>query len=105
MLRQLGRTAVAILDMHHAAGDAHRAEQIAAVMRTHIAAVRETLPAVTTNQRSVTDTQDSRAGEAVRVATGGNVRAGYGSPMPTKLDPVRPVTPIVPQERDGTGRE
>ncbi|TFB90006.1 relaxase/mobilization nuclease domain-containing protein [Cryobacterium luteum] len=110
MLRQLGRTAVAILDMHSAHGGARRAEQIASVMSNQVAAVRGSLPAVQrlgkpAGTRPEITPENSRVAEAVRVATEGLAAPRSGSPVPNTLEPTKRKTPATPRERGDLGRD
>ncbi|MDH6238467.1 relaxase/mobilization nuclease domain-containing protein [Cryobacterium sp. CG_9.6] len=106
MLRQLGRVSVAILDMHSAVGDARRAEQITATLRTQFAAVTDRLPAVPSKSaQSDSRTRSVEVPDVMRRATEGLAAPGTGSPVPTTLNPSRRKTPATPRERDGHGRE
>jgi len=102
LLRQLGRTTVAILDMHSAIGDAQRAEQLTRTMQNEFASVRSSLPSIPA------DVVPRTAGEsnaALRQATDGLAAPGTGSPLPTPLTPNRPRTAHGPRERDGRDRD
>lgn len=98
MLRQLGRVAVALMDMHSAAGDARRAEQLRDMMLNQVTAVQRRLPALEVPA-------STPATEAVRLATEGLAPPTIGSPLPTPLEPGKGKTPVTPRERDGLGRE
>jgi hypothetical protein len=106
MLRQLGRVSVAILDMHTALGDARRTEQVTAMMRNQFAAVSERLPAVPSKETPGESFRKTGVGsEAVRLSTEGLAAPGTGSPVPTTLQPHKPMTPAAPRERDGHARD
>ncbi|ANP74875.1 relaxase/mobilization nuclease domain-containing protein [Cryobacterium arcticum] len=105
MLRQLGRVSVAILDMHTALGDARRAEQVAAMMRTQFAAMSDRLPPVPTTGAPNAGTRTADVPDVMRRATEGLASPRAGSPIPTILTPHKPKTPSTPRERDGRGRE
>ena len=105
MLRQLGRVSVAILDMHTALGDARRAEQVTAMMRTQFAAISDRLPPVPTPGAPSVGARTADVPDVMRRATEGLAAPGTGSPIPTTLTPHKPKTPSTPRERDGRGRE
>ena len=106
MLRQLGRVSVAILDMHTAVGDARRAEQVAAMMRTQFAQLVERLPAVPVKEAQPAPSAAARVvPDVVRRATDGLAAPGAGSPIPNTLRPTRGKTSSAPRERNGRGRE
>lgn len=84
LLRQLGKVAVALHDAHHAAGDAHRAHDIAAVLQSQLTVVRDTLPAL---PGAVVDEQ---AREALRVATQGQLPARAALPAIVQPGPRAP---------------
>lgn len=106
MLRQLGRVSVAILDMHTAAGDARRAEQVAAMMRTQFAQVAERLPTIPAKEpQAGTDPGNRKPGDARLRATDGMAAPGTRSPIPNTLHPSTRKTPALSRERDGRGRE
>ncbi len=106
MLRQLGRVSVAILDMHSAVGDARRAEQITATLRTQFAAVADRLPAVPSKAAQPDSrTRSVDVPDVMRRATDGLAAPRTGSPVPTTLNPTRGKTAATPHERDGHGRE
>ena len=108
LLRQLGRMSVAILDMHTAAGDARRAEQVAAVLRGQFAEVAARLPTVPA--AAAGGRQGSAGGsgrgipETVRRATEGLAAPGSGSPLPTPLRRSQTPAPSTPRERGGHDR-
>lgn len=108
LLRQLGRTAVAILDMHNAVRDSRRAQEIATVMRTQFAQIAERLPTPTPSSTvtAVLDASvDSVAAEAIRIAREGEASRPTGTPVPTRLTPAPSRSPVVPVRRDDYGRE
>lgn len=111
MLRQLGRVSVAILDMHTAAGDARRAEQVATMMRNQFAQLAERLPTIPAKEPQVgADTanrepRNARLRATDGMATPGMAAPGTRSPIPTTLHPTTRKTPASPRERDGCGRE
>ncbi len=111
MLRQLAATAKAVMDMHSAAGDLRRAQQIDQTLREQYTAVRDRLPSLRTAtatppatpapvDRSELTAEQRQAVEAVERS---NARPGVtGSPVPNRLDPPRRTAPTVtPNERDG----
>jgi hypothetical protein len=105
MLRQLGRVSVAILDAHTAAGDARRAEQMTAMMRSKFAQVQQSLPEISTTTTWTDGRVMTSENEAMRRATDGLAAPGTGSPLPNKLHPNKHKTPVTPRERDGHGRD
>jgi hypothetical protein len=105
MLRQLGRVSVAILDAHTAAGDARRAEQMTAMMRSKFAQVQQSLPEISTTTTWTDGRVMTSENEAMRRATDGLTAPGTGSPLPNKLHPSMHKTPVTPRERDGHGRD
>ncbi|WP_104135161.1 relaxase/mobilization nuclease domain-containing protein [Cryobacterium sp. Y62] len=106
MLRQLGRVSVAILDMHSAVGDAHRAEQVTLMLRNQFAAITDRLPAVPSKTvQPDSRTQTREVPVVMRQATDGLAAPGTGSPVPTKLQPTKRKIPATPRERDGLGRD
>jgi hypothetical protein len=108
MLRQLVRTAVAILDMHSPVGDSRRAQEIATVMRTQFAQIAERLPTPTSTPVAVPvldASLDPVAAEAIRIAREGEVARPAGVPVPTRLTPTLARTPAVPVRGDDYGRE
>jgi hypothetical protein len=98
LLRQLGRTTVAVLDMHTAAGDARRAAELTRTMQTQFAAVRSGLPETATTPTPVWAGEWS---ETMRQATAGLAAPGTGTP----LVPRAPRTTTGPRQRDGHGRD
>ncbi|MCE0459445.1 relaxase [Curtobacterium sp. 20TX0166] len=113
MLRQLAATAKAVMDMHAAAGDLGRAQQIDQTLREQYTAVRDRLPAIQaapTGQQTPppVDRSDLTAEQrqAIEAVEGGQARPGVtGSPVPNRLDPPRRTAPTVtPNERDGQER-
>ncbi|WP_234031374.1 relaxase/mobilization nuclease domain-containing protein [Mycetocola zhujimingii] len=105
MLRQLGRVSVAILDAHTAAGDARRAEQMTAMMRSKFAQVQQSLPEISATTPRTDGRVMTSENEALRRATDGLAAPGTGSPLPNKLQPSKHKTPATPRERDGHGRD
>lgn len=114
MLRQLAATAKAVMDMHSAAGDLRRAQQIDRTLREQYTAVRDRLPAIQATptaqstppapvDRSELTAEQRQAIEAVERS---QARPGVtGPPVPNRLDPPRRTAPIVtPNERDGQER-
>jgi len=114
MLRQLAATAKAVMDMHGAAGDLRRAQQIDRTLREQYTAVRDRLPAIQTAaaaQPAPAATVDrseltAEQRQAIEAVERGHVRPGAtGSPVPNRLDPPRKTAPTVtPNERDGQER-
>ena len=106
MLRQLGRMSVAILDMHTAVGDARRAEQVTTMMRTQFAQIADRLPAVQgKDDPPASSTAVREVPDVVWRATDGLAAPGTGSPVPTRLNPVKNTAAAGPRDRDGRGRE
>lgn len=106
MLRQLGRVSVAILDMHTAAGDSRRAEQVATMMRTQFAQVAERLPTIPAKEPQAGADTGNREPRDVRLrATDGMAAPGTRSPIPTTLHPTTRKTQVSSRERDSRGRE
>lgn len=97
ILRQLANLAKAVHDMHRADQDARRAAQIERAVRGELASVSARLPT------PVLVGADTQAQAAVRVAQQGQsqpVRTP-GSPVPNRIEPVRPRTSTTPsKDRD-----
>jgi len=114
MLRQLAATAKAVMDMHSAAGELRRAQQIDQTLREQYTAVRDRLPAIQatpTSQQTPPATVDrsdltAEQRQAIEAVERGQARPGAaGSPVPNRLDPPRRTAPTVtPNERDGQER-
>jgi hypothetical protein len=96
MLRHVGRISVALLDMHSAAGDARRAEQLRDMMNGQLAAVQ---------QRLLAPEVPPSTSDAVRLATQGTARPTLGSPVPRVIDPTPKKTPAPHVERGDHGLE
>lgn len=85
MLRQLTRTCAALIDAHTAAGEARRAQALAAAVRDRLEEVRAALPPLPQQAAAGTAT-------AVRERTAPPVRAP-GSVLPADLERARRTTP------------
>jgi hypothetical protein len=102
------------MDMHSAAGDLRRAQQIDQTLREQYTAVRDRLPSLQTAPatQATPPAQVDRSGltaeqrQAIEAVERGNARPGVtGSPVPNRLDPPRRTAPTVtPNERDGQER-
>ncbi|MFC3688918.1 relaxase/mobilization nuclease domain-containing protein [Aquipuribacter hungaricus] len=95
LLRQLANVAKAIHDVHQAAGEARRAGEIAAAVRTQLRLVEGSLPALVAAGHMQAGAGERAEHEAVRLARTGQVPVetapvrAAGSPVPRSLRPGR----------------
>jgi len=109
MLRQLASTMKAVMDMHTAVGDLHRATQLDASLRQQYVLVRDRLPGLgrSASSKAMPAAAADLDPELRRVAntmTRGQIAPGTGSPMPTRIVPKKPVTTVTPTERNDNER-
>ena len=109
MLRQPASTMKAVMDMHTAVGDLHRATQLDASLRQQYALVRDRLPALKRSASSkamptaATDL-DPELRRVANTVTRGQIAPGTGSPVRTRIVLNKPVTTVTPIERNDNGR-
>jgi Relaxase/Mobilisation nuclease domain len=109
MLRQLANLAKALHDMHQQAQELRQAREIAEVVRGQLAGVAARLDSPGTSRATRSSApepgvRDDQAAEVVRRAQQGQTPPQSGTPVPTRIDPVRPRTSTRPGPDHGAER-
>jgi hypothetical protein len=107
LFRQLVATTKALYESHTAIADARQAAQIADAMGAKLDSVRARLPEIPTKPAreraaTLTATLDPATEAARRVveAQNGSAAGRPSNPLPNRIEPARPATPVVRPERD-----